>query len=76
MVPRIIEQDSIILAGIDFYGYPYEEAGGWSSQNAIGELWDRFTRFCDMHEDGIKHQVAVSASSGSLLIPSIMRGHS
>lgn len=58
VVPRIIEEKSIILAGMDFYGYPYETAGGWSEDNAIGQLWERFTRFCSTHEGAIQHQVS------------------
>jgi hypothetical protein len=38
MEPKIIEKKVIILVGMDFYGNPYEKAGGWSEQNAIGEL--------------------------------------
>ncbi|MCK4529257.1 GyrI-like domain-containing protein [candidate division WOR-3 bacterium] len=58
MEPKIIERDEIILAGMDFYGDPFTKAKGWSEQNEIGRLWQRFMRYYDKNEDKIKNMVS------------------
>ena len=58
MQPKIIEKRGIILVGMDFYGDPYLKAGGWSEQNAIGELWKRFMSCYGTKKDSIKHLVS------------------
>jgi AraC family transcriptional regulator len=45
---------------MDFFGNPYEKAGGWSEQNAIGQLWKRFENFYQNKKDSIKHSVSES----------------
>jgi AraC family transcriptional regulator len=56
--PKITDKRKIILVGIDFYGNPYQEAGGWSTKNAIGQLWTRFNNFYQKKKDLIKHLVS------------------
>jgi AraC family transcriptional regulator len=58
MEPKIIDKDEIILAGMDFCGDPFKEAGGWSEQNEIGKLWQRFNQYFDKHRDMIKNMVS------------------
>ena len=58
MEPKIIERDEIILAGMDFYGDPFTKAKGWSEQNEIGRLWQRFMRYYDKNKDKIKNMVS------------------
>jgi AraC family transcriptional regulator len=60
MIPRIIDKKKIILVGMDFFGNPFEKAGGWSEKNAIGELWSRFEAFFEKKKDSIKHMVSES----------------
>jgi AraC family transcriptional regulator len=60
MKPKIIEEKEIILVGMDFYGNPYEKAGGWSEQNAIGELWKKFSGVSENKKRSIKHLVSDS----------------
>ncbi len=60
MTPRIIEKKKITLVGMDFFGKPYEKAGGWSQKNAIGELWKRFEAFFSKKKNAIKHLVSES----------------
>jgi len=60
VTPKIVEKRKISLVGIDFFGNPYEKAGGWSEQNAIGELWKRFSAFSEKKKDSIKHLVSES----------------
>jgi AraC family transcriptional regulator len=56
----VINKKKITLVGMDFYGNPYKEAGGWSMQNAIGQLWKRFSAFYDKNKSRIKHLVSES----------------
>ena len=51
----ITNKRRITLVGMDFYGDPYKEAGAWSMQNAIGQLWKRFSAFYDKNKSAIKH---------------------
>jgi AraC family transcriptional regulator len=60
MTPRITERKKLILVGMDFFGKPFEKAGGWSAQNAVGELWKRFSRFTGKKLDSIKNLVSES----------------
>jgi len=55
MKQNITNNRRIILVGMDFYGDPYQEAGGWSAQNAIGQLWNRFNDFYREKKESIKH---------------------
>jgi AraC family transcriptional regulator len=58
MKPKIKDKRKIVLVGMDFYGGPYQEAGGWSMQNAIGQLWTRFNIFYQKKKNSIKHLVS------------------
>ncbi len=60
MTPRITERKKLILVGVDFFGKPYEKAGGWSAQNAVGELWKRLSRFTGKKLDSLKNLVSES----------------
>ena len=43
MQPTITSKIQCILAGMSFYGDPFESRPGWDEQNEIGRLWSRFT---------------------------------
>ena len=60
MKAKTTDKKKIILVGMDFYGNLYEKAGGWSEQNAIGQLWNRFNSFYAKKKDSIKHLVSES----------------
>ena len=60
MKPILTDKRRIILLGVDFYGNPYQEAGGWSQQNAIGQLWKRFNSFYTKKKHSIKHLASES----------------
>ena len=45
MKPRIVERGQIMLAGLSFYGDPFAESGGWTEENEIGRLWNRFMAY-------------------------------
>ncbi len=42
MKPKIVDLDRIILAGVSFYGDPFETSNVWTAENQIGRLWQRF----------------------------------
>lgn len=58
MKPLIKEKKGIILAGMDFFGNPFERAGEWSEQNEIGRLWHRFMSFYKKKKEEIKGVVS------------------
>ena len=60
MKPRITDKRKILLAGKDFFGDPYEKAGGWSEGNAIGQLWKRFENFYQKKKGSLEHAVSES----------------
>jgi len=45
MIPIISEPRQILLAGMSFYGDPFDIHAGWDEENRIGELWNRWMRF-------------------------------
>lgn len=55
MTPAITPGRRIHLVGMDFYGDPFENAGGWCDQNAVGQLWQRFCRFFDNQKGEIQN---------------------
>lgn len=42
MQPKFVDKEPIILAGVSFFGDPFAESGGWTEENEIGRLWERF----------------------------------
>jgi predicted transcriptional regulator YdeE len=55
MNPKIVERDRILLVGFSFFGDPFAESGGWTEENEIGRLWNRFTAYFTDHGDRIRH---------------------
>ena len=55
MKPTIIEKDQMILVGLSFFGDPFEMSAGWTEENEIGRLWNRFTAYLTEHGHHIKH---------------------
>jgi predicted transcriptional regulator YdeE len=50
---RIIERPRLRLAGFSFYGDPFAFSDGWSMDNEIGRLWQRFMAFFAAHDNHI-----------------------
>ena len=50
---RIIERPRLWLAGFDFFGDPFAFSDGWSMDNEIGRLWQRFMTFFAAHDNHI-----------------------
>lgn len=57
MTPRITDKRRITLVGMDFFGNPTENAGGWTEANAVGQLWSRYTHFFESRKESVKHRV-------------------
>lgn len=55
MIPKIVDKEQIILAGFSFYGDPFELRGGWTEENEIGRLWQRFLRYMDEHNPSLNN---------------------
>lgn len=51
MNPQIIEKDAIKLVGMVFYGDPFHKGEGWTGQNEIGRLWQRFDSYWEGHKE-------------------------
>jgi AraC family transcriptional regulator len=55
MAPQLIEKPQIVLAGFSFFGNPFATHAGWTEENEIGRLWNRFMDYCGKHPTAIKH---------------------
>jgi len=55
MKTRIVEKGQILLLGFSFFGDPFEASGGWTEENEIGRLWNRFEAYLEKHGDQIRH---------------------
>lgn len=55
MQREIVEKDRIILVGMTFYGDPFKDTEGWSEENEIGRLWNRFNAFWDEGGEWRRH---------------------
>lgn len=62
MQASVVDKDQIILVGFSFFGDPFEFSGGWTEENEIGRLWQRFMDFGKQHQGQIKHLVDPQAS--------------
>ncbi len=61
MQPKIIKERAILLAGLSFYGDPFDTSNAWTEENQIGLLWQRLIRYFENHEDALEvnlHQCA------------------
>ncbi len=45
MQPHINAEKQFVLAGMSFFGDPFESRPGWDEENEIGRLWSRFMAF-------------------------------
>ena len=55
MEPVIIEKSLMILLGFSFFGNPFKFSPGWTEENEIGRLWQRFIGYYTQHTTQIKH---------------------
>ena len=62
METKIIDETSIILAGMSFYGDPFESSDAWSEDNQIGRLWQRLMTYIERHQDSLQDDMQQGAS--------------
>jgi AraC family transcriptional regulator len=55
MEPRVIKKGQMLLLGFGFFGDPFRISGGWTEENEIGRLWNRFIAYLTTYRDGIQH---------------------
>ena len=58
MNPKIIRKESIILAGLSFFGNPFELKDPWSEENEIGLLWQRLMALMGQKGEQYKRFIA------------------
>jgi predicted transcriptional regulator YdeE len=51
MEATIIALEPILLAGLSFYGDPFNASDVWTEENQIGQLWQRFMKYLKHHQD-------------------------
>jgi AraC family transcriptional regulator len=51
----VIEKSQILLVGLSFFGDPFATSGGWTEENEIGRLWNRFMAYMTNHQHRVKH---------------------
>ena len=49
MEPTRFEERGYTLAGFSYLGDPFRLSGGWTEENEIGRLWQRFMAFLEQH---------------------------
>lgn len=49
--PEILEKEQILLLGVSFFGDPFAGSAGWTEENEIGRLWNRFSRYLTEHKE-------------------------
>lgn len=55
MEPTIVAGGPLLLVGLDFFGDPFALSGGWTEENEIGRLWQRFMAYLAAHPRRIRH---------------------
>jgi len=50
MQPKIIHKEMITLAGMSFFGNPFDTSNPWSEENQIGALWRRLMAYLQSNE--------------------------
>ena len=50
---HIVERSRLLLAGFSFFGDPFALSDGWSMDNEIGRLWQRFMAFFEAHDQQV-----------------------
>jgi predicted transcriptional regulator YdeE len=58
MEPDVVERGPINLLGFGFFGDPFRISAGWTEENEIGRLWQRFMAYVVDHPSRIQHASA------------------
>jgi predicted transcriptional regulator YdeE len=55
MEPKLVEKETMMLAGFSFFGNPFATKDPWSVENEIGKLWQRFMSFTGQNPSTMGH---------------------
>ncbi len=55
MEATIVKREQIVLVGFTFFGDPFAASEGWTEENEIGRLWQRFMAYMAQHGGCVKH---------------------
>ncbi len=61
MEPVITQKSEIKIAGMSFFGDPFDTSDVWTEENQIGRLWQRFMGYFQQNADAIKHKTPDNA---------------
>jgi predicted transcriptional regulator YdeE len=56
--PKFVTQDPLKLVGFSFYGDPFRLSPGWTEENEIGRLWNRFINYAQQQGPAWERVVA------------------
>ena len=51
---KFAKRSKIFLIGCSFYGDPFTGSAGWTEENEIGRLWNRFMNYVQ-NKDSVKY---------------------
>jgi len=57
MQVRFIEKEQMLLGGFGFFGDPFRVSSGWTEENEIGRLWQRYMSYLGTHPDSLPHVI-------------------
>jgi len=52
---KIFDSKEILLVGLSFFGDPFSTNAGWTEENEIGRLWNRWCKFLGENPGCIQH---------------------
>jgi len=55
--PTVVELPSRTLAGLSFFGNPFTSHAGWTEENEIGRLWQRFRAYVETQPEWLSSAV-------------------
>lgn len=58
MEPRFVNREQIRLLGFSFFGDPLRLSPGWTEENEIGRLWQRFMAYAAQNGAALKPALA------------------
>lgn len=48
---RIVEKEAFGVKGVNFYGDPFHNKGGWDHENEIGHTWSRYLEMAKVNSE-------------------------
>jgi predicted transcriptional regulator YdeE len=54
---RVVNKQQMLLVGLGFFGDPFRISSGWTTENEIGRLWQRYMAYLGAHPDSLQQVV-------------------